>query len=90
MPIGIVQRAVLNDFSFAVSLLCNRASKVVKMPKEKNWKPRFKQMSLQLFNEPQPILTATIREELIFALATLLLEIANDDDVAQGVMKDER
>ena len=86
---SIVQSTGFNDLSFGVSLLSDWESKEVKMPKERNWDTQFKQMSLQLVNEPQPMLSETGREELIFALATLLLDVANSDDVAQGVVKDE-
>jgi hypothetical protein len=89
MPSSIVQSTGFIDLTIGVSLLSERESKEVKMPKERNWDTQFKQMSLRLVNEPQPMLSETGREELIFALATLLLDVANSDDVAQGVVKDE-
>ena len=69
MPSSIVQCAGFNDLSFGVSLLSDWESKEVKMPRERNGDTQFKQMSLQLVNEPQPMLSETGREELIFALA---------------------
>ena len=59
------------------------------MLKERNWDIPSRQMSLRLINEPPPMLSEAMREELIFALATLLLDVANSDDVAQGVIEDE-
>ena len=89
MSSSIVPCAVSNDLSFGVFLLFNWESKEMKMPIERNWEMPLRQMSLRLANEPQPMLSETMKEELIFALATLLLDVANSDDVAQGVVKDE-
>jgi hypothetical protein len=89
MCISIVQCPGFNDLSFGVSLLSDWKSKEVKMPKERSWDTPLRQMSLRLANEPQPMLSEAMREELIFALATLLFDVANSDDVAEGVIKDE-
>jgi hypothetical protein len=89
MRSSMVQCPGFNDLSFGVSLLSNWESKEVKMPKECSWDTPRRQMSLRLVNEPQPMLSETMREELIFALATLLLDVASRDDVVQGVINDE-
>ena len=89
MPVSMVQRIEFNDLSIGVSLLSEWESKEVKMPKERNWNTPFKQMSLRLVNEPQPMLSETMREKLIFALAALLLDAVDSEDIAQGVVKDE-
>ena len=84
MPVSMVQRTVFNDLSIGVSLLSKWESKEMKMLKERNWKTQFNQMSLRLVNEPQPMLSETMREELIFALAALLLDAVDGEDIAQG------
>lgn len=90
MPGSMIQRTEFNDMSIVVSLLSAGESKEMEMPKERTWDMPFKQMSLQLVDEPQPMLSETMREELIFALAALLLDVVDSEDVAQGVVKDEQ
>jgi hypothetical protein len=85
----MVQCAGFNDLSFGVSLLSVWESKEVKMPKKHSLDMPFRQMSLRLINEPPPMLSEVMREELTLALATLLLDAANSDDVAQGGIKSE-
>ena len=59
------------------------------MPIEHNWKVPSRQMSLRLANEQEPTLSEAMKEELIFALATLLIDVMDSDDIAGGEIKDE-